>query len=85
MLAPAIQMADGYPIEAQLANGLERQKQLLSGWPYSKAVFLPHAGTAREAPVAGELFVQKDLAATLRKLVEAEQGARARARAGARP
>jgi gamma-glutamyltranspeptidase/glutathione hydrolase len=72
VLAPAIQMADGYPIEAQLANGLERQKQLLSGWPYSKAVFLPHAGTAREAPVAGELFVQKDLAATLRKLVEAE-------------
>ena len=75
VLAPAIQMADGYPIEAQLANGLERQKQLLSGWPYSKAVFLPHAGAAREAPVAGELFVQKDLAATLRKLVEAEQRA----------
>ena len=75
VLAPAIQMADGYAIEAQLANGLERQKQLLSGWPYSKAVFLPHAGGAREAPVAGELFVQKDLAATLRKLVEAEQRA----------
>ena len=75
VLAPAIQMADGYPIEAQLANGLERQKQVLSGWPYSKAVFLPHAGEAREAPVAGELFVQKDLAATLRKLVEAERQA----------
>jgi len=73
VLAPAIQMADGYPIEAQLANGLERQKQVLSDWPYSKAVFLPHAGEAREAPVAGELFVQKDLAATLRKLVEAER------------
>ena len=72
VLAPAIQMADGYPIEAQLANGLERQKQVLSGWPYSKAVFLPHPGEAREAPVAGEVFVQKDLAATLRKLVEAE-------------
>ena len=75
VLAPAIQMADGYPIEAQLANGLERQKQVLSGWPYSKAVFLPHAGEAREAPVAGEVFVQKDLAATLRKLVEAERQA----------
>ena len=72
VLAPAIQMADGYPIEAQLANGLERQKQVLSGWPYSKAVFLPHPGEAREAPDAGEVFVQKDLAATLRKLVEAE-------------
>ncbi len=75
VLAPAIQMADGYPIEAQLANGLERQKKLLSTWPYSKAVFLPHAGQEREAPVAGEVFVQKDLAATLRKLVEAERAA----------
>jgi gamma-glutamyltranspeptidase/glutathione hydrolase len=75
VLAPAIQMADGYPIEAQLANGLERQKQVLSGWPYSKAVFLPHVGQEREAPVAGEVFVQKDLATTLRKLVEAEQQA----------
>ncbi len=75
VLAPAIEMADGYPIEAQLANALEREKKRLSGWPYSKAVFLPHAGEAREAPVAGEVFVQKDLAATLRKLVEAEQQA----------
>jgi gamma-glutamyltranspeptidase/glutathione hydrolase len=75
VLEPAIQMADGYPIEAQLANALERERKRLSGWPYSKAVFLPHAGEAREAPVAGEVFVQKDLAATLRKLVEAEQQA----------
>jgi gamma-glutamyltranspeptidase/glutathione hydrolase len=33
---------------------------------------LPHLGQAREAPVAGEIFRQADLAATLRKLVEAE-------------
>jgi gamma-glutamyltranspeptidase / glutathione hydrolase len=75
VLAPAIEMADGYPIEAQLANALEREKKRLSGWPYSRGVFLPHAGEAREAPVAGEEFVQKELAATLRKLVEAEQQA----------
>jgi gamma-glutamyltranspeptidase/glutathione hydrolase len=80
VLAPAIQMADGYPIEAQLANALEREKKTLGSWPWSKAVFLPHAGAPREAPVAGELFVQKDLAATLRKLVEAEQKARAAGR-----
>ena len=30
VLAPAIQMADGYPIEAQLANALEREKKRLS-------------------------------------------------------
>jgi gamma-glutamyltranspeptidase/glutathione hydrolase len=75
VLAPAIEMADGYPIEAQLANALEREKERLAGWPYSKSVFLPHVGQTREAPAAGELFVQRDLAATLRKLVEAEQQA----------
>ncbi len=75
VLAPAIEMADGYAIEAQLANALEREKTRLSGWTYSKAVFLPHAGQAREAPVPGEVFRQADLAATLRKLVEAEQQA----------
>ncbi|HSD67554.1 MAG TPA: gamma-glutamyltransferase, partial [Vicinamibacteria bacterium] len=75
VLAPALEMADGYPIEGQLANALEREKKRLAAWPYSKAVFLPHAGEAREAPVAGEVFVQRDLAATLRKLVEAEERA----------
>ena len=75
VLAPAIEMADGYPIEAQLANGIERQKSWIKQWKYSPAIFLPHAGQAREAPEAGEIFVQKDLAATWRKLVEAEKQA----------
>jgi gamma-glutamyltranspeptidase/glutathione hydrolase len=75
VLAPSIQMADGYPIEAQLADAIEREKARLKEWPYSKAVFLPHLGEAREAPRAGEVFRQPDLAATLRKLVEAEQQA----------
>jgi gamma-glutamyltranspeptidase/glutathione hydrolase len=75
VLAPAIEMADGYPIEAQLANGIERQKSWIKQWKYSPAIFLPRAGQAREAPEAGEIFVQKDLAATWRKLVEAERQA----------
>jgi gamma-glutamyltranspeptidase / glutathione hydrolase len=75
VLAPAIEMADGYPIEAQTANSIERQKDDIKKWSYSKNVFLPHAGQAREAPDAGEIFKQADLAATLRKLVEAEQQA----------
>ena len=76
VLDPAIQMADGYAIEGQLANTIEHHKALLKQWPYSKAVFLTHMGEAREAPQAGEVFRQPDLAATLRKLVEAEQQAR---------
>jgi gamma-glutamyltranspeptidase/glutathione hydrolase len=80
VLAPAIEMADGYPIEAQLANTVERQKTMLAGWPDSRAVFLTHPGAPREAPVAGEVFRQGDLAATLRKLVKAEQQALAAGR-----
>jgi gamma-glutamyltranspeptidase/glutathione hydrolase len=72
VLAPAIQMADGYPIEAQTANSIENNKARLKQWKYSREVMLPHAGESREGPSAGEIFAQKDLAATLRKLVEAE-------------
>lgn len=75
VLAPAMQLAAGYPIEAQTANSMERNKKMLKEWPYSAKVFLPHAGEKREAPEAGEIFVQKDLLATLTKLVEAEQNA----------
>ena len=75
VLAPAMQMAEGYPIEAQTANSIERNKSRIREWPYSAKVFLPHAGEEREAPSAGEIFVQKDLLATLTKLVEAEQQA----------
>jgi gamma-glutamyltranspeptidase/glutathione hydrolase len=75
VLAPAIQMADGYPIEAQLANTIERSKGEIRKWKYAPAVMLTHPGAAREAPEAGEVFVQKDLAATLRKLVDAERRA----------
>jgi len=75
VLAPAMQLAAGYPIEAQTANAMERGKKRIKEWPYSKAVFLPHVGATREAPEAGEIFVQKDLLETLTKLVDAEQAA----------
>src|SRR6187402_2732085 len=73
VLAPAMQLAAGYPIEAQTANSIERGKARIKEWPYSRAVFLTHPGETREAPEAGEIFVQKDLLATLEKMVEAEQ------------
>ena len=75
VLAPAIEMAEGYPMEEQLANGIEGQKRRIKEWPYSKTLFLTHPGEPREAPEAGEIFKQADLAATLRKLVEAERQA----------
>lgn len=75
VLAPAIQMAQGYPIEAQAANSIEREKERIKTWPYSAKVFLTHPGEGREAPLPGEIFIQKDLELTLQKLVDAEQEA----------
>lgn len=75
VLAPAMQMAKGYPIEAQTANMIENNKEKIKEWPYSKKVYLPHLGEEREAPHAGEIFVQQDLYNTLAKLVEAEKQA----------
>ena len=72
VLAPSIDMARGYPIEAQAADALEREKERLAGWPYSKEIFLPHYGEERAAPAPGEVFVQEDLTRTLGKLAEAE-------------
>lgn len=75
VLAPAIEMADGYPMEQDTARRIEEDKNEIKKWPYSRALFLTHPGRAREAPDPGEIFRQPDLAATLRKLVEAEQRA----------
>ena len=82
VLAPAITLAEGYPMEAQTATLIERNKKKLKEWPNTARVMLPHRrddGTAgQEGPVAGEIFRQPELAATLRKLVEAEKRALAR-------
>jgi gamma-glutamyltranspeptidase/glutathione hydrolase len=75
VLTPAMQMADGYPMEAETAGSIERNKERIKQWPYSKTVFLPHAGQAWEAPEAGEIFHQPDLLQTLQKMVDAEQDA----------
>jgi gamma-glutamyltranspeptidase/glutathione hydrolase len=75
VLAPAMEMAKGLAIDAQVANMFESNKRWLKQWPYSKALFLPHPGEKREAPEPGEIFVQKDLLETLTKMVEAEQDA----------
>jgi gamma-glutamyltranspeptidase/glutathione hydrolase len=72
VLAPAIEMADGYPIEAGTVASIRSNEREMRQWPYTARVFFPDAG---DGPEAGEVFVQADLAATLRKLVEAEASA----------
>jgi len=79
VLEPSIQMAEGYAIEASQANNMERRKEMLAQWPYSRKVFLPHLkdddSQERAAPYPGEIFRQVDLHTTLLKLVEAERKA----------
>ena len=72
VLGPAMELADGYPIDAETVQKIERHKEKLKAWPHSKKLFLPHLGEAHEGPHPGEIWRQPDLLATLRKLVETE-------------
>ena len=79
VLKPAMDMAEGYPIEKSQADNMERRKEILSQWEYSRKVFLPHLDETqadqRAAPYPGEIFRQLDLLETLRKLVTTEREA----------
>ncbi len=75
VLAPAVELAGGYPIEAELARSIENNRKQLKEWPYSRKTLLPHEGQSWEAPEPGEVFRQPDLAETLNKLIEAETSA----------
>ena len=76
VLAPAMQMAAGYPIERSQADNMERRKEILAQWPSSRRVFLPHMtdddSQVRAAPYPGEILRQPHLLATLEKLVDTE-------------
>ncbi len=73
VLAPAMEMALGYPMEKDTADRIEKDKAKIKTWPYAKQVMLPHLGQGQEAPFPGEVFRQPDLLETLKKLVVAEQ------------
>ncbi|MEP0986636.1 gamma-glutamyltransferase [Ekhidna sp.] len=75
VLAPAMEMAMGYPMEGQTARRIEGSKDEIKKWPASQRIFLTNLGKETEAPDEGEIFVQKDLYNTLSKLIEAEQKA----------
>ena len=74
VFAPAIEYAEkGYAIDPMLAASISRGQRNLSRYPTTAKLFLPGG-----RPIAaGEIFKNPDYAATLRKLVEAEQQAKA--------
>jgi len=75
VLEPSMQMAEGYPAETEFTRRVERSKDRIKQWPYSKKILLPHLGEEHEAPHPGEVFRQQDLLETLKMLVEAEEKA----------
>ena len=78
VLAPAMQMAEGYPMEKDTADRIEKEKDKIKQWPFAKKIMLPHLGEKYEAPYPGEVFRQPDLLNTLKKLVAAEEDALAK-------
>jgi len=80
VLGPALELAEGYPIEKDTADRIEKDRAALRSWPSSRLIMLPHLGEKREGPVPGEIFRQPDLRDTLRRLIDAEQEALARRR-----
>ena len=71
VIAPAIELADGYAIDDMRARSFAGAQPFFDLWPTSKAHFMPNGHT----PVVGEIFRQPDLARTLRAMVTAEKNA----------
>jgi gamma-glutamyltranspeptidase/glutathione hydrolase len=69
VMQPAIELAQGFPLDGYLARALERSKPVWEKWPSTVKVYLPGGHLPKE----GELFVQADLVRTLESLVRAEK------------
>src|SRR5919202_288793 len=79
VLTPAIELADGFPAYPRLASRIAQLADQLRAWPASAAAFLPRG----RAPEPGEILVQRDLAAFLRRLVAIEHAHASRGRVAA--
>lgn len=79
VLAPAIRLADeGFAVFPSYRDNLGRvADRMRSQWPSSAEVFLPGG----ELPDVGAVLLQKDLARTLQRLVDAERAASGEGRA----
>ena len=76
VMQPAIELADGFPIDELRVEYIKTRAPIFSNWPEAKKLFLPNGNV----PAPGDIFVQTDLARTLRAIVDAEKKASARGR-----
>src|SRR5437764_3036349 len=61
VMQPAIELADGFPIDELRVEYIKKTEPVFSQWPDARRVFLPGG----EVPKPGDVFVQTDLARTL--------------------
>jgi gamma-glutamyltranspeptidase / glutathione hydrolase len=79
VMQPAIELADGFPIDELRVQYIKTRGPVFSQWPDAKRIFMPNGGV----PKVGDIFVQADLARTLRAIVAAEKhGAKKNRHAG---
>jgi gamma-glutamyltranspeptidase/glutathione hydrolase len=69
VMEPAIELADGFPIDELRVQYIRTRSPMFTQWADAKRVFLPGG----EVPKVGDIFVQADLARTLREIVRAER------------
>src|SRR5439155_1146694 len=79
ILAPSIELCDGFPVYPRLAAAIERLADRLREWPTSAAVFLPNG----RPPRVGEILVQRELGALFRRLSAIERSHESEGRANA--
>jgi gamma-glutamyltranspeptidase/glutathione hydrolase len=69
VIQPAVELAQGFPLNAALERDLERARPVAEKWPATAKVYYPGG----RSPKAGEIFVQADLARTFQSMAEAER------------
>jgi len=69
IIQPAIELADGVPLDGRFARGISRFESIIAKWPTSKKVFLPGG----HAPKEQTIFSQPDLARTFRRMAEVDR------------
>lgn len=69
VMQPAIELADGFPIDELRVQYIKNRAPVFSQWSDAKRIFLPGG----VVPKVGDIFVQADLARTMRELVRAER------------
>lgn len=79
VIQPALELAQGFPIDARLAKAFAQNQKFLELWPDTKRVFVHNGATTKE----GEIFSQPDLARTLQEMAGAEKSSAAKGRAAA--